>query len=176
MAVSLPPARPVLVTLHNRSRLCHGAFKNLVRPHRIARSEYQGQRSDIFDPRRFSLTRGTRSKSELDDAILYACDVARRAPGRMFILYHDSSCDAIHSDKKRAVVAWTTERKGIDGIAKFRIKRLRLIECGKHRSASNSSTGVVHREPSQLSGRQSRPSYNIALAIEGKKDASSGAP
>ncbi|WP_157088421.1 hypothetical protein [Bradyrhizobium jicamae] len=53
---------------------------------------------------------------------------------------------------------------------------LRLIECGKHRSASNSNTGVVHCKYSQLSGRQSRPGHHIALAIVGKKDASTGAP
>ncbi|MET4373097.1 hypothetical protein ABIA99_005817 [Bradyrhizobium sp. LB12.1] len=73
-------------------------------------------------------------------------------------------------------MAWAGERKGIDRVATFRIKLLRLPECGKHCSAGNFRAGVSQQRSSQFFCGHSRPRHHVALAVEGEKDASSRGP
>src|ERR1700710_2203490 len=165
--LSLTPA-PV-VARHNRSGLRHGTFLDLGRPRRIVGNANQGQRSLSPVPQRVMLIGWPTSKRELDDTVTHARDVARNGAREMFGFHHDTFGHTIHRDKKQASVAGTTERKSIDGVATLRIKLLVLVEHGKHSSADNSGTDVVHLKSSQFTGRHSWPSHQVALAFEEQK-------
>src|ERR1700709_1605311 len=117
-----------------------------------------------------------RSKRKFDDTVTLARDVARTNTRGLFPFHHDTFGDMVHRDKKQTVVAGTTKRKSIDGVATFRIKLFTLVEHGEHGSASNCSADVANFNSSQFTGRHSWPSHQVELTFEGQKYATPAAP